>query len=422
MANNTTSNFTEKLMRKAMPYFESKRVLSKNVNTQFVQGGFGRDSGDKISVTRPVDHVAVETATGDLSAQNTSPIIAGKAYATVQDYITVYMDYAEAVQALEFADEKRLTEIPAMNRLVTKLETNFARFAMKNTNLVAGAVGTPVTTWGHVAESAAIARSIGIPDDKLCCFVNPYTEVALADGQRSLGVNPQVGDSDAMATIKENFAGMKVMTATTLASYTTGTGADRAGTLSATPTATYVAAKDSMTQSLAVTGFQANLVVAAGETITVTGRNRLNLSTREQFLDNSGAAVLFSGTVTEAVTLGASGEGTLVIAGAGIFEAGGAYNTVASALTSGDVVTLGGAASTVIQPNLFWHKDAFTIASVPIEKLYSTDTLYKTRDGLQIRCSMGSDIITNKQIIRFDIRPAFGVMNQFLAGQLFGRP
>ena len=420
MANNVTSNFTEKLMRKAMPYFESKRTLSKNVNTQFVEGAFGRDSGSQVSVTRTVDHVAVETSDGDLTSQNTSPIIAGKAYATVQDYITVYMDIKEAEQALQYADQNKLTEIPAMSRLVTKLETNFARYAMRNTNLVAGTVGTPVTTWGHVAGAAAIARSTGIPDDKLCCFVNPYTEVALADGQRSLGVNPQVGDSDSMATIKENFAGMKVMTATTLASYTTGVGADRTGTLSGTPTATYVAAKDSMTQSLSVTGFQANLVVAAGETITVASRNRLNLSTREQFLNNAGAPVVFSGTVTESVTLDGSGAGTLVIAGAGIFETGGAYNTVASALTSGDVVTLGGAASTIIQPNMFWHKDAFTIASVPIEKLYSTDTLFKTKDGLQIRCSMGSDIITNKQIIRFDLRPAFGTMNQFMAGQLFG--
>lgn len=420
MANNVASNFTEKLMRKAMPYFESQRVLSKNVNTQFVEGEFGRDSGDFVSVTRPLDHAAIETSDGDLSSSTTSPIIAGKAKATVQDYITVYMDIKEANQALEYADQNRLTEIPAMNRLVTRLETNFAKFAMKNTALLSGTVGTAVSTWGHVAGAAAVARSTGIPTDKLCCFLNPYAEVALADQQRGLGVNPQAGDANAMATIKENFAGMKVMTATTLGTYTTGTGADRAGTLSATPTATYLAAKDSMTQTIAVTGFQANLVVAAGETITVTGRNRLNLSTREQFLDAAGAAVLFSGTVTAAVTLNGSGAGSLVITGPGIFESGGAYNTVATALASGDVVTLGGAATTVIQPNLFWHKDAFTIASVPMERLSAQDTFFKTKDGLQVRCSQGSDILANKQIIRFDIRPAFGVMNPFFAGKVFG--
>jgi hypothetical protein len=83
-------------------------------------------------------------------------------------------------------------------------------------------------------------------------------------------------------------------------------------------------------------------------------------------------------------------------------------------------VTLLGAASTIYQPNLFWHKQAFAIGSVPIKKLYSTDTLATTKDGLQIRVSKGASIRENKQIVRFDFRPAYGVMNPFFAGQGWG--
>lgn len=177
-----------------------------------------------------------------------------------------------------------------------------------------------------------------------------------------------------------------------------------------------------MTQTLAVTAFQANLVVAAGETITITGRNRLNLSTRKPILDENGAEILFSGTVTAEVTLDGSGAGNLVVTGPAIFEATGAYNTVDSAPIAGDVVTLGGAATTIIQPNLFWHKEAFAIGSVPIPKLYSTDTLAKTQDGLQIRVSKGASIRENKQIVRFDFLPAYGTLQPFFAGQGFGTP
>ncbi len=66
---------------------------------------------------------------------------------------------------------------------------------------------------------------------------------------------------------------------------------------------------------------------------------------------------------------------------------------------------------------MFWHKNAFAIASVPIEKLYSTDTLGTTEDGLQLRVSKGASILANKQIVRFDLRPAYGVLNPFFAGQ-----
>ena len=162
------------------------------------------------------------------------------------------------------------------------------------------------------------------------------------------------------------------------------------------------------------------MVVAAGETITVTGRNRLNLSTRDVILDDTGAPIVWTATVTESVTLGASGEGNLTVTGPAINETDGQYNTVDSAIQPGDVITLGGAATTIIQPNLFWHKQAFTIASVPIKKLDATDTVATTEDGLQFRVTKDSMFLQNKNQMRIDFRPAYGVMNPFFAGQGYG--
>jgi hypothetical protein len=176
-----------------------------------------------------------------------------------------------------------------------------------------------------------------------------------------------------------------------------------------------------MVQDLAVTAFQANLVVAAGERITIAGRNRLNLSTRKPMVDETGAQILFSGVVTETVTLNGSGAGTIKVSGPAIYEAAGGYNTVDSAPVSGDVVTLGGSAATLIQPNLFWHKQAFSFGSVPIKKLHSTDTIATTEDGLQFRVSRGVGFLENQQKVRFDFRPAYAVLNPFFAGQAFGR-
>lgn len=422
MANNFESNFTRELMKKVANRFEAGRIMSKNVDTQLFQGGFNPNTGDTIDIKRPTDHKSTRTPTGDMTGVS-SDIITGKASAVVQDYITILVDYNEADEALNMGtDSDRFWDDIAL-RINTDLELDFAEFMMRNSGLLSGTVGNGVDSFQEVAQAGALARSTGWTMNKRWCYsLNPYSQVALADQNRGLGVNPQVKTALDMATIADNFAGFRVMTATTLPTYTTGAGADRAGTVASNPDVTYVTHKDSMQQTIAVAGFQANLEIKAGETVTVTGRNRLNLATRKVAVDATGAPIVFTGTVVSDVTLSGTGTGNIVITGPGIYEATGAYNTTDSAIVSGDVITLSGSASTVYQPNLFWHPDAFSIASVPIKKLHSTDTIYQSKDGLQLRCSKFADGTKNTQQVRFDLRPAYSCINPFMAGQAFGNP
>lgn len=425
MTNNFDSNITRPLMKKFIEQFETKRVLSKNVDTQFLANAFNPSTGDKVDIKRPTDYVTVRTPGGDVKLETASPIITGKATGVVQDYFTSFVDYDEADEAIKMDQLDKLLD-PLSTRIVIDLELDFAAFMAKNTALLAGTVGTAADTWDDIAEAGAVLQSHGVPADAPWFYtVNPFTQRKLASNQRSLGAGGSAGslisESHKKAIITENFAGFnEVMTATTLASYSTHSTADRIGAVDANPDVTYLTAKDTMTQVIAVTDFGANLQIRAGETVTITGRNRLNLSTRQLILDETGSVIVFSGTVTTAVTLDGLGEGNITITGPAIFESGGAYNTVDSVVIAGDILTLGGAASTIIQPNLFWHKQAFSIGSVPIKRLHSTDTFAKTEDGLQMRVSKGSDFLGNEQKVRFDFRPAYSVLNPFFAGQGFG--
>jgi hypothetical protein len=426
MPNNFDSNFSRKLMDKVLVPFESSRTLSKNINTQMFQGSFDVSSGENVDVKRPTDWLVSETADGDLTSETESVYLTGKATATVQDQLTVFASVKEFDEALKDGGNPRFFNDMAQ-RLVTKMELKTAEYMMKNTALLAGTAGTGVTKWDEVAEAGAVLQGTGVPMDGNWKYViNPFTQRKLASDQRSLGGETGSMTANQKATITDNFAGMKVMTGTTLSSYLTGTGADRAGTVVGTPVATYANAKDTMTQVIGVTAFQANLVVAAGETITVTAASgavaRLNLATREPVIDENGAQVIFTATVTETVTLDGTGAGNLTITGPALFEANGQYNSVSQAIAAGDVVTLGGAADTRIQPNLFFHRDAFVLAGVPMDKLDSTDTLAQTKDGLQLRVSKGSDFTKNTNKVRIDLRYALGTMNPFFAGQGFGTP
>jgi len=421
MANNFDSNFTRKLARVFLEKFDSERVLSKNVNTQLLAGKFDPSTGSTVDFKRPTDYVSVRTSAGDLSSNTASDIITGKASGVVQDYFSVHVDYNEADEALKMDQLDQLLA-PMATRIKTDLELDFASFMMKNCNLVYGSVGTGVTTWDQIAGAGALMQATGIPMDMPWCYaVNPFTQRSLASNQRSLGggSDSKIDQANERAVISRNFAGFNVMTATTLPTFTCGSGSDFAGIIQATPDVSYVTAKDTMTQTISVSGFTSGLVVAAGQPIRITGRNRLNLSTRQSVLTETGAAVIFSGVVKTAATL-TGGSGSIVISGPAIYESGGAYNTTASAIATNDVVTLGGSSNTTIQPNLFWHPQAFGIGSVPLKKLYSTDTIATTTDGLQFRVSKGTSFLANKQLVRFDFRPAYACLNPFFAGQGYG--
>ena len=428
MANNLSSNVTRKVARVFLDAFESNRVVTKTTNTQLLSGKFDPSSGSTVDFKRPHDYKTIRTAGGDISGSTKSDIIAGKATGTVQNYFTAATEWGNLEEAIELdqlgggSDNMQTILGPMARRIITDLELDFASYMQKNASLRYGTHGTAVDAWSDVAGAGALLRSIGVPmSDEACYLMNPFTTTALASAQTGLTAADQlVRTAWEKAQVSSNFGGLMALTADSLATFTSSTGADRAGTLTSAPNPTYVTAKDTMTQSVPVTALQANMVVKAGELITVANVYRLNQATRQVMLDATGARVLWTGVVTADVTLGASGEGTLVVAGPAIYEATGQYNTVDAAPASGAVVTIVSASATVYQPNLFYTKQAFGIGTVKLPKLYSTDTVATTSDGFSIRISKYADGDANTQKIRFDLLPAYATFNPFFAGQGFG--
>lgn len=425
MANQLDSAFTRQLARVFMKHFDNYRVISKRTNTQLLEGKFNPASGTNVDFKRPHDYVTVRSSTGDVSGSNPSDIIAGKVTGVVQDYFTSFVDYNEADEAVKL-DQLDAILAPLARRIAIDLEIDYAEYAMQHAALYAGTIGNGATTWDEVAEAGALMESVGVPMDAPWTYaVNPFTKNGLASNQRSLGAGGAAGGlvktAHEKAMLSNDFAGFDaVMSATSLASVTTQAGADRVGAIDANPDVTYVSHKDTWIQSVAVTGFQATLAIKAGERVTIAGRYLMNQATRTPIFDEAGAKVLWSAVVAADVTLDGSGEGTLSLIGPAIYEAAGAYNTVDSAPVAGDVVTLLGSASTQYQPNLFMHRDAFGLGFVPIKKLYSTDTLATTEDGIRLRVSKYADGDANKQTVRFDLRPAFADINPFFAGHGWG--
>jgi len=408
-------------MRAFIPAFEKQRVLSKTVNTQMFKGQFNPASGDYVDIKRPHQYNAVRTAGGDISAATWNDIIAGKATAQVQNYITVPIDWTNKEEALELDQLEEILK-PAAETAVIELETSFCDYMYEHAALQVGTVGTVVDAWADVASAMSMMKALGIPAGEHHYVCNPFTIQNLAGAQTGLSADPSrlVQTAWENAQIASPFAGLRVLSSNSLSSYVSGSLADRAGTLNGAPDQTYATHKDSMLQTLAVTALGAGAdTIKAGEMIEIEGTYYVHPRTGKLILNQTGAAITWKGTVAADVTL-AGGAGNITVYGPALYEANGQYNNIDAAIVGNEVINILGAAATNYQPNLFYHKDAFAIAFVKLPKLYSTDTVAVTSDGIAIRCSKYSDGDANTQKIRFDLLPAFACLNPFFAGKGWG--
>lgn len=429
MANNLSSNVSTKVAKVFAAAFESNRVLSKAVDTQFLAGqnGVTNETGDTVYLKRPTQYSAIETADGDISGETKNSIGVGRIAATVQNFITVPLEYPNLEEVTELNQFKEIVE-PAAEELANKLELNLGQKMIENAGLVQGTPGEAVDDWREVANAGALATAIGMPTSGEKYYVcNPFTQAALARAQNSLHAGEAlVRSAWENAQISANFAGFRVISSNALKTYTSGASTDRAGTLSATPNATWATHKDTMIQTVALTGLSTGVTdaVRAGDVIEFTARYHINVKNRQTVIGADGTPVKFRATVVTGGNTDGGGAVTVTITNAAIYGASGGldeqYRTVSSALTSGDAFTLLGGITTVYQPNLFFHKKAFALATLSLPRLHATDMMVTSKDGLKMRISQYSDGDKNLQRWRIDMLPVMGIVNPLFIGKGFG--
>lgn len=428
MANNLSSNVSTKVAQVFAASFEASRVLSKAVDTQVIAGSNGVDNttGDTVYLKRPTQYRALETSDGDISLQTKNDIGVGRIAATVQNFLTVPIDYKNLEEVTQL---NQLQEIlaPAAEELANKLELNIGQKLNENAGLAYGTPGTAVSTWEHVAGAAALTNSVGMPQTGERFYVmNPFVGMKLAGAQSGLNAaDSLVRTAWENAQISAPFAGLRALQSNAIKTYTAGAASDRAGTLAATPNATWATHKDTMIQTLSLTGLSASTAnaVRPGDIIEVTGRYVINQATRQVAIGADGNPIKWRCTVVTGGNTDASGAVTVTVTNAAIYGASGLdaqYQTVDSPLTSGDVITILGTAGTIYQPALHFHKKAFALATLPLPRLHATDMMVTSKDGLRMRISKYSDGDKNLQRWRIDMLPVMGVVNPLFICKGFG--
>ena len=92
MANNVNSNFSRKLLEQFLVDFESKRVLSKAVNTQLFEGKFDPSSGESFSLN-PIAVEILEMVKKNLAKDEIKTEIINKYDVDSQTFEHNYFDF-----------------------------------------------------------------------------------------------------------------------------------------------------------------------------------------------------------------------------------------------------------------------------------------------------------------------------------------
>ena len=412
-----TKNISTLILKKFTEGFMDDRVLLNTVDTQLLAGELNPNTGDTVQFKRPHQYSAARTSGGDMTGVSNN-IISASTTATVSDMITVRIPYSILDEAIRL---NQLDEIlkPAHAEMITTLEAELATYMIENAGLSNGTPAQAIDAWGDVAGTGSYLAALGVTGERMATM-NPFSVQNLADAQGGLssGNSSLVTTAWEKAQISRDFGGLKGLTCNSLGSYTTGTGT--AGTVDNTPTVTYSALKDTYQISIDLTGLGASGTLVAGQQLAFSQTSMLNQQNKNVISRNN-ATIPWVGTVTANVTANGSGEATVVLSGAPIFDATNPqYDTVDRAITSGDTFSLVGSVSSTYQPGLFYTKGFVGVGSVKLPKLNGWDSSVISVDGFSIRVTNSSDPITNTQDVRFDLLPSFCTFNPLFGGQFFG--
>lgn len=422
--NKPDSNVSQIVLKKFLPGFMSDLVLAKTVDRQLLAGEINSNTGDSVSFKRPHQFSSLRTPTGDISGQTKNNIVSGKATGRVGNYITVAVEYTQLEEAIKL---NQLDEIlaPVRQRIVTDLETELAQFMMRNGALSLGSPNTPINKWSDVAQTASFLKDLGVEEGENYAVMDPWSAQRLADAQSGLhGSDKLIQTAWEQAQIASNFGGIRALMSNGLASRTQGAFGGTL-TVSTTPTVTYDAVKDTYQFQLVLAGATASITgfLKAGDQIKFTSTYWLQQQSK-QVLYNGSAPISFTATVLADANSTAGGAVTVTLSGVPIYDAAPQqqYNAVSRAVTPGDAVTIIGAASQTMKPNLFYNKFFCGLGTIPLPKLNSIDSAVATYEGFSIRVHKYADGDANVQKMRFDLLPAYVCYNPHMGGQFFGNP
>ena len=329
-----------------------------------------------------------------------------------QDGVDMRFNSAELIQSVDsdgaFDELSRKYIQPAISSLVSGIEADFLSYATKATYNLAGTAGSALTDLAAVGSARAkLNQGLAPKDGSRFIQCDSVTMGGMVNGLKGL-----FQDS---TQIKEQYReGMIGRTA--MADWYEN---DRMWTLTngSDVTCTMAAAAAVTDGGNVMTMASLSAAPATGAVFTIPGiyachpETKASLGVLQQFVVTAGTTTLQ--TVSPATILSGPRQNLCSSTGAAL--------TTASFNGTGIVPVFVGAASISYVQNLMYHKEAFQFVTADLPILDDAQKCVRVnKDGLSLRCWMGSDIRNDELLLRVDILYGMAALRSAWATRMIG--
>lgn len=362
---------------KAIDILDNNLVMAKKVyrghESEFAKKVNGYKVGETISISRPNQFTVREGATASIQ-----DVVEGTTTMSIDKQRGVDFKFSSVDMSLEIDEfEDRILK-DAMIKLANKVDTDLMALYKNVYNYVGPASGA-LDSFADFALAPERLDLGAVPMNDRCAILSPTDFWGMVGSQTSLYVN-----SVAQPAYREGSLGMvggiDTYMAQNVPTHTAGTRDNSTPLVKGTQSTTWASSKDTNTMSLDTDGWDTAATIKAGDVFTIDGVYAVNPVTKAT-LPHLQQFVVVSDVTANVTTTSST---TLTISPPIITS--GAFQTVSAAALNDATISIIGNANSNLRQNLVFHKNAFALAMVPMEKPDgAVNVVRKSYKGLSVR-------------------------------------
>ena len=315
----------------------------------------GFKKGSVIRIRRPADFTVRSGATMDLQ-----DAIEGRTTLTVDTQIGVDFSFTSSDLTLSITKLSERFIKPAMSSIVNNMAKTCMESFYQGVYNWAGTPGETINSFADFAKGAERLDLMAVPTDMRCAALHPQDHWGLLGSQTALYITDAAKGAYRDGSLGR-IGGVQTYRSQVMPTHTTGARDDTTpitAAASGDQSVSYDTAKNTWSQDLVTTGFDA-ATITAGDVFTIADLYMVNPKTK------ASTGILQQFVVLTAIT--ADGTDTLSISPP-IITSGPHQTVVLSTGTfASNALVNVGTASTAYRQNMMYHKNAFGLAIVPME-------------------------------------------------------
>lgn len=403
------------IAKEAVMILENNLVMAKQVHRgydeEYAQNPNGYKIGTTITIRKPADFTVRDGAVA-----SNQDVVEGSTTIVVNKQKGIDFQFTSQELTLSMNQLSERVIQPAMIQLANQIDRDLMGL-YQNVPSWVGTPGNVVNSYADFAKAPERLDEFAVPEANRSAVLAPSDNWGLLGAQTGLYINDAAKGAYRSGSLGD-VGGVSTFQAQNVPTHVVGVATGTPLVNGANQNVTYDTVKDTGTQSLITDGWTASTtgILKAGDVFTIAGVFAVNPVTKATL------PFLRQFSVVADVDSGAStGPATLTITPPII--ASGAQQTVSAAPADNAAITVLGTGGTGYRQNLVFHKNAFALVTVPMEKPEgAVNVSRQTYKGINVRLVPYYDGTNDISKWRLDVLYGVKAIDPRLATRLSGTP